>query len=358
MVALTAAAPVCLRVAEPEDVGAFRREVHKLAIALGADEVTTGRAELAATELASNLLRHATGSRHALAQPLLPHQGRGLELLSVDDGPGLADLGHALEYAASQRAAELAAGKSPVGRSLGCGLAAVRRSASEFEGYSRRGQGTVLLARFVWGPPQPAAFACAGVSVPMVLGDDNGDGWAFVADEDAASVLVVDGLGHGPEAARAARAAMGAFEARPPHRERDLEGCLREIHAAMRGTRGGVASVCTLDRPLRQFRFAGIGNVEGRVHGLGDSVGLAPRTGTLGDGSAVTKVPVREGSFEPGTTLILYSDGVRTHFDLADYPGLTSHDPSVIAAALHRDLRRGRDDSTLVVVQDARLPHR
>lgn len=58
--------------------------------------------------------------------------------------------------------------------------------------------------------------------------------------------------------------------------------------------------------------------------------------------------------WEPGSTLVMYSDGLRSHFSLAAFGDLRSHDPTLIAAVLHRDIARGRDDATVVVLRDAR----
>ena len=49
----------------------------------------------------------------------------------------------------------------------------------------------------------------------------------------------------------------------------------------------------------------------------------------------------------------MHSDGISTHWDLADYPGLAARHPALIAAVLFRDLSRGRDDATVVALQAA-----
>jgi hypothetical protein len=49
--------------------------------------------------------------------------------------------------------------------------------------------------------------------------------------------------------------------------------------------------------------------------------------------------------------LVMHSDGLGTHWNLEDYPGIWSKQPSVIAAILHRDFYRGRDDVTVLVAK-------
>ncbi len=51
-----------------------------------------------------------------------------------------------------------------------------------------------------------------------------------------------------------------------------------------------------------------------------------------------------------GQLLILYSDGLQSRWNLADYPGLSHRHPALIAAILHRDFCRGRDDVTVFVI--------
>jgi hypothetical protein len=50
--------------------------------------------------------------------------------------------------------------------------------------------------------------------------------------------------------------------------------------------------------------------------------------------------------------VVLYSDGLRSHFDLVAYPDWRRHDPAVLAALLHRDLGRPRDDATVLVIAE------
>src|SRR5678816_3833832 len=56
--------------------------------------------------------------------------------------------------------------------------------------------------------------------------------------------------------------------------------------------------------------------------------------------------------FPHGALLIMYSDGLATHWSLDDYPGLAGRHPALIAAALYRDHDRGRDDVSVVVMRN------
>jgi hypothetical protein len=51
-----------------------------------------------------------------------------------------------------------------------------------------------------------------------------------------------------------------------------------------------------------------------------------------------------------GQLVIMYSDGLQSRWNLRDYPGLMYRHPAIIAAILHRDYCRGRDDVTVLVI--------
>jgi anti-sigma regulatory factor (Ser/Thr protein kinase) len=339
----------CLSIAEPEDVGAIRRHVRAWAVRSGASELQCARAELAATELGTNVLRHAGARGYMLVQPLVGVERRGLELVAVDHGPGLRDVSGLWRTMLDQDAAPLAPAPER-GQGLGCGLGAVRRSACEFDLHSTT-RGTVVLARFLFERETRApVLRCGAVSVPIQGEEVCGDGCGVVARGESFAALVVDGLGHGPAAAIAAQAALAVL-----HEATDLDPVryLLGAHAALRGTRGAALSVCRIDPAEGRLSFAGLGNVEGRVHTSSRSFGMSPRPGTAGMNVSVPRIHVQELPWEPGAMLVLHSDGVRHQAELG---ALRARDPSIIAAVLQRDWSRGRDDATVLVVHDTREP--
>lgn len=316
-----------LTVADTGDVGAARRAVAKLARSLDLSEADVGAAELAATELATNVEIHA-GAGYMLVRTI--PERKALEIIAVDRGPGVMG--------------------ATSGGGLGVGLASVDRLASTFDLYTRREGGTVALARFEFGDSAPEApFDVGGVSVPAAPLDANGDGWAVGYDDRGCVVVVVDGLGHGPSACEAAQAALGALKNAA---ESDIRSWLTQAHDAMRSTRGGVAGVARVDVPRGVVEFAGVGNVSGTTLASGSARGLASRPGLLGTEHRVPRVEVVEVPWHQGSTLVLWSDGLRSGVRVDDPPGLLAHDAAVVAAALHRDFARGNDDATVVVVQE------
>jgi anti-sigma regulatory factor (Ser/Thr protein kinase) len=324
-------------VGDETDVGAIRRAVAGHARRLGADDVGQSRAELVATELATNLLRHARPGGSVLIRPIPP---TGIEIIAVDDGPGIADLPRVLD------------GRSGSPGGLGCGLAAVRRATSRFDVHTRDGRGTTVLAVVDVASAAPSAAPArtwAGVSV--AVDRDCGDGWAVIEIDDDVALAVVDGLGHGPRASAAAEAALDAFAADPG----DLNCYVARANKATRATRGAVVAACHLRRKARELDYVAVGNISGRICHAGRERGLVTIGGTVGTQLNPPSVSVVTYPWPSGARLVLWTDGLTSHLDLQD-PGLMAHDPAVIAAVLHRDHTRHRDDATVVVLSDPDVP--
>lgn len=327
-----------------EDVGALRRAVARLTGAQAG--LRDGEAELVATELGTNLLRHANPGGYVLYRLT----GDGIEFLSVDTGPGMA-----MPPTSGVRdpVAPGTGAQDPVvfGKGgLSAGLAGIRRMAREFDYYSNPA-GTVLLARLGGaGSDGNPRWRYGAVNVPLGDAGLSGDAWA-VTDDARLAALLVDGLGHGDAAAAAAQAAVTTFNQRPLT---DPEEFLRQAHDAMRGTRGAVAAVCLIDQQDDRLTNAGVGNIAEQVVNGHHRQHLVSHPGTLGTYFPAPRVRVQHYRWPPGATLVMTSDGIRSGWNLSAYPGLLLHDPAVIAAVLHRDFARGTDDACVLVVRDMR----
>jgi anti-sigma regulatory factor (Ser/Thr protein kinase) len=111
-----------------------RRFATQLAQAANLSQSETSDIAIISTELATNLLKHTKGGQ-MLVRSLTDGDARGVELLSLDKGAGIANLGQALRD-----------GYSTAG-SPGMGLGAITRLATEFDVHSLPGKGTAAHAR-------------------------------------------------------------------------------------------------------------------------------------------------------------------------------------------------------------------
>lgn len=146
---------------------------------------------LVATELASNILKHATrGEMHLRVVPRI--SGAGIEILAIDRAKGF-DLQACLADGFSTRGTQ------------GIGLGAVSRQTDVFDAFADA-RGAVLLTRF-YPRSDKAPDRRIGVSQHSLHDDPAcGDVFHLAFDGSRISALVIDGLGHGEEAERAARA--------------------------------------------------------------------------------------------------------------------------------------------------------
>ena len=160
--------------------------------------------------------------------------------------------------------------------------------------------------------------------------------------------MLVDGSGHGIEAARAADAAMRSFAQNADAACADL---VERIHGALAPTRGGALAVARIDTAAQVVRFVGVGNISGVLVNAGKARHMVSHNGTAGH----VAPRIREFTYEfTGDPLvILHSDGLTSRWDLASYPGLAVQHPALIAGVLLRDHRRGRDDASVVAMRPA-----
>jgi anti-sigma regulatory factor (Ser/Thr protein kinase) len=320
----------------PDEAGEARRTAADMARSLGFDEGDVGRVAIVVTECANNLWKHASGGEMLLTEHELEGQSC-VEAIALDRGPGMYDVARCFQD-----------GYSTAG-GAGSGLGAVGRL-SECEVFTRPGKGTAILARlFRQGHHSRASgsFSAGGIAVPMAGETACGDGYAFREAGPCLLVMLADGLGHGPTAAECAARAIDAFQ---QSKEENPANLIREIHIALRSTRGAAVSVAALDREARQIRFSGVGNVLGVMSGAGPSRNFVAMPGIVGHQMAA----VREFTYQwpAGALVLLYSDGIGGHWSLDDYEGLNSFDSSLISAVIYRDRKRGRDDASVLAIRE------
>jgi anti-sigma regulatory factor (Ser/Thr protein kinase) len=317
------------------DIAAARRAGQKLADSLGFTETRAGQLALIVTEAATNILKHAGHGVLYIGQTQSA-AGSGVDVLAVDSGPGIADL-----------ATSLRDGVSTTGTS-GTGLGALKRLADVFDVYSTRGNGAAFFMR-LWRDtpsPTPCGVEVGALCVPLAGEEECGDGWAVACDGQGATLLAADGLGHGPDAARASNAAIGALEKRPGAQAAEL---VNACHEAMRITRGAAVAAARIDFATGELRFAGIGNISAAVFEHDSRRALVSHNGIVGHN--MRKVQEFSVPCPPGAVCILHSDGIQTQWDLDSYPGLLARSPALIAGMLMRDFIRRRDDAMVLVVR-------
>ena len=334
------------RVADQHQIPGIRLDAIALGRAHGLDPDTVDRLGTVVTEMATNIVNHA-GSGQLVLRPVGEPVSGCVEILALDKGPGIADMTRAMRGSQTP----------PGGVPRDAGLSSIRGLADLFDIYSHPGRGTAVMAHVGARHGADPDARCAAesarhgsvgiVCVALEGQEECGDAWAIEGSGDRLSVLLVDGLGHGPEAAVAARAAMTAF---PDAAASDPALILGAIHPALRSTRGAALSIAVIDLPGRIVCFAGVGNVDGRIVTADTNAHLIPQNGIVGH--TMPRPHADPAGWPVDGRLVLHSDGISSRWRVDAYPGLLARHPALLAGVLFRDFARDRDDATVVVVRD------
>lgn len=197
------------------------------------------------------------------------------------------------------------------------------------------------------GEADHVARITVGVATrPHPRESENGDGWTMHERGDVWRLAVIDGLGHGPLAAKAATAAKTVLDGAP---DLDPVESIRRCHPVLTGTRGAAVSVASLNVRRGRLIYAGVGNVEARLRIGDDDRSLVSFRGIVG--GAVPTVRPFELELPPANWIfIMHSDGVSARFNLERAIAEIDHlNPQSLADALLAAQARLTDDATVLV---------
>ena len=183
-----------------------------------------------------------------------------------------------------------------------------------------------------------------GATRPYPRETANGDAWHVDRLEHTTRIALIDGLGHGPDAALAAQRAVVCLRNYPDLSPSDA---LRVCHAALSGSRGAALSIALVDSYTRRLTYAGVGNVEALLWVAGRQSRPIAYRGIIG----ATLPTLRSSEHDLGDAwiLLLHTDGISSRLDPPSLPefGMRAHQ-QLADAALAR-WGRTSDDATVVV---------
>ena len=325
-----------IKVGDASHAGEARREAIACAEEIQLDESEQGALAIVVTEMVTNLVKHSRDGSIIISK-VGSNGNQAVRVLALDKGPGIRNLSAALED-----------GHSTAG-TRGTGLGAIRRLSHNFDIFSAE-SGTIIVSEFWRSGKQPkddAVWRSATVTLPFPGEKIIGDGWLARKFANCTIFMVVDGLGHGPFAAEAAREAERVVsqitDARPAV-------ILQDCHDSLKKTRGAAMGCAVVDWEQRLLHYAGVGNVVAAIVSPETSRSLPSNNGTLGH--HLSKLQEFSYPWNLNNILILTSDGVNTRWRLNDYPGIWNKQPALIAGVLYRDFVRGRDDATVLVAKN------
>lgn len=186
-----------------------------------------------------------------------------------------------------------------------------------------------------------SGVACRAKDGQSTSGDaylihDSGEGLLIIA--------VIDGLGSGEDAARAAHCAAQIIGA---HHDQPLATIIRQAHTALHNTRGAVIGMFRLDQLNCTARFIGVGNIGAYVYSR-RSIKPISKNGILGFRlPTLLELPYM---YDPGDVFILYSDGISGRFSQDTHIDVRKP-PQLVADHILTTYGKTTDDATVVLVK-------
>jgi len=179
---------------------------------------------------------------------------------------------------------------------------------------------------------------------PMPGEELSGDNYLVVRTPTGWLLAVVDGLGHGPEAAAAGSALISTFV---DHVEVDLVQLVRFGHEALKGTRGCACALAAIDSRQCLLGWIGIGNVEGVVHRI-QVERLFAEYITMRGGIVGYRLPNLQPTFvnlDDGDLLVMATDGINSDF----VQMIAGRDPERLSASILNNYAKSTDDALVLV---------
>jgi anti-sigma regulatory factor (Ser/Thr protein kinase) len=315
-----------------------KKEIRSLGINQGFSEERTGQLDIIVAELCTNLIKHASHGS-LIVKHIEEKTNKGLEILCIDNGPGITDIKKMMQDGVSTK------------NTLGQGLGAIQRLSDKFDLFTQKGKGTTILSRLYQQPlpfytPKPTV-EIKGLVLAKTGETVSGDGYCYKLTKNFFKLFVGDGLGHGPEAAKAVQEAIENFKICP---EISCEEIIKFIHNNVRKTRGLVGTVVVFDFEKKEWRFCGIGNILCKISNFSYSRNHMSYNGILGH-NIPNSIKEQVIPYEQGQYLILCSDGIKTKWELSDYVGIYKQDISVLGAAIYKDHTRNTDDASVIIAK-------
>lgn len=312
----------------------LKKDIHALAVSAGFNPGKVGEIDIVVAEIVSNLVKHAGGGQ-LLIKLVEQNNLQGIELISIDNGPGMTDVTRMVADGVSTK------------NTLGQGLGAMKRLSELFQVYSLKDWGTIILIRiFEEEQPlykKPAAVDVRSVILPKLGETACGDGFFYSISDNHVKLFLGDGLGHGVEAAKAVAKAGEAFmeceETFPPE-------IIRHMNLAVKKTRGLVGTVAVFESKSRKWQMCGVGNITTKIISAAAVRNYMPYNGIIGL-NVPTSLHAQEIEHEKGQQIIMTSDGIKSKWDPVKYPAINRYDLSILSASIIKDFARNTDDMSV-----------
>jgi len=315
----------------------IKKEIHRLADVAGINAERVNELDIIVAEMTSNLFKYSDDGE--ILMGTFPNEGSPyLELISIDNGPGIANPARMMQDGVS------------TSNTLGHGLGSMKRLSDTFELYSLVGWGTIVLSRIYNTPPKSKAKNQV-IMRPIVVAKPgetlSGDGFIYKKTDKYVKLMLADGLGHGPEANKAINEAAAVFKVFPDYSPTET---LRFIHSNIKKTRGAVINIVGYEFDAKTWATAGIGNIAARFNGPVTFKNHMSYNGIVGHNIPNT-MNDQQYPADQFNQVMLCSDGIKTRIDMVKYPQMYKYDQTILAAAIYKDHARRNDDMSVVLAK-------
>jgi phosphoserine phosphatase RsbX len=186
-----------------------------------------------------------------------------------------------------------------------------------------------------------------GVAKFVLTGqEESGDHHLVCCNRNGVLVAAIDGIGHGEEAANAAKAAAALLRGSA---DEPIISLVERCHEGLRATRGVVLSLACIDAEHGMMTWLGVGNVQGVLMRSDSKKGNAQESLLLRAGVVGSQLPALQATvlpIVPGDTLFFATDGVRSDFSVT----LSAREnPQKAADRILEQYRSGNDDALVLV---------
>jgi serine phosphatase RsbU (regulator of sigma subunit) len=160
---------------------------------------------------------------------------------------------------------------------------------------------------------------------------------------------IIDVAGHGKEAYKIAVVSKDFLE---ENYRKDLVEVMKGLHEHLKNTRGAVAGLFLLDLTTGKLKYVEVGNITARIFGA-NTRRIISKPGIIG--YAIPTLREERTKLYNNDVLLLYTDGIKEHFELEDYPELLQDDARTITTNIINKFGKKNDDAACIALRFAQM---
>lgn len=181
---------------------------------------------------------------------------------------------------------------------------------------------------------------------PFMKNEPCGDLGYLHENKESLFFAIADVAGHGDSAHQFAVVIKNYFA---KNHQNDLLDIMNNLHALLRGSRGAVGVAGLLDKKTGAVEYVGVGNISIRIFGKKNRRPIS-NEGIIG--YVIPTPKIERLQLSAGDVLLLYTDGIRDHFNANECPeDLFKKNAKQIAGGIMKHFNKGNDDAACIAIR-------